>query len=538
MIDEKKNTGIFHKIIEKTTGLLKNNYFLTSLLIFICTVFWFSVSYCFLYQNNGFFNGDKAMFGLILKDLRAGRFYSWYFYGQIYYGNLSYFASLPLTFIFGVSRKALVFYDFLFYGLSVFFGLASFKFISNFKLLVPLFTFILFFYGRHLEFSYSIQGFSIVLFIITLMFFWFKKIIRKEYKIDWKILFFTPMISALGIWHNPLYSFVGPVLLLILTYLRFKPRIKHFLQFIAGFMIGIIPFVMGTVEKNYVNWSFFGANKTLSYYESGNYFLRDWFFFPFSNTYLVPGRLGEYFKNLINTQTPSVFAIFTDALPWISISFISIFVILIGVLMVKRETSLLINYVFISLIAFLIISKNSDQSMVVFANIRYALPFFFLVILTTLELFTIAFKNPNPNFINPAVKYLTLILVVFFVMNSMVRLNYQYKVPDKGIHFNELAYLDIEKLGIKNLFCWNYYEMCAPLAYLGYEYGLNVYVLENAGRNPRGEKNAIKARENGEDLYTIMPENMVPKDKGIVILGQYRMLPTTPNYVLYKGFFG
>jgi hypothetical protein len=495
----------------------------------------FLFAYLLIIRNNMFFSGDQAMTGLMVKDVIAGKFYTWYFYGQYYYGNLFVYIQSLLSIFTGVNDYTLYFWEFFFYALSVLFGLLSFK---KPKLwLVPIFSFILFFFGRHLGFAYSIQGFSFILFILIFFLWWFKSIIRDDKKIGWQVLFFTSFMSTVSLWHNPLYIIIFPVLVLVVSYKSFMEKSytlnwKTFVTSFIGGVLGLVPLFLATLEKKYTNLDYFVGNSTKSYEANIAYHTRDLFYFFQNERLLSSENVKTFLKSILNNQIPDL----QSYIPGLLILFALFGSVFIGLAYLKKDKAIVLNYIYITLISFLVITKSIPITEMPFFNLRYAFQNYFLVILTALEVCALSSSNfkfkgeflETP--LNLFTKLVTSALVVMALSMSLVQARNMYAFAGRDLQYNQILYQDLKKLGVKNLFCYDYYQVCISLAFWGKEDGLIVELIDEPNRNPSSVNKVQEAAQKGEKIYSLVQARDYRKSMPLV--ATYQQSPAAVMYYL------
>jgi hypothetical protein len=533
--------------------LLKNNYYLFWLALVVSIVF--ACAFWLITRDNRFFSGDQAMAGIMVQDVQSLKFYSWYFYGQYYYGNLFVYVLSVLSLFTGVSDTSLYFWEFFFYALSVYLALASFKQLKFW--LTPFFVFILFFFGRHLGYTYSIQGFSFVLFIVTFFFWWFKSIIRGEKKLNWLVFATTAAMTTISLWHNPLYIFILPALIIVYKWFIDKTyRLSwwHLFSSALGALLGLIPLIMATLEKNYQNLAYFQGNTTKSYIDSGGYVLRDLLFMFQYDPVVIQTKLDNLAKGLLQGNLINTSSYLTGLL----ILFCFLFVMLGGLAVIKRDKGLLVNYIFLAFLWFLVISKSASQELPVFASLRYAVQAYFISFITFMELFSLLISktekptNHNPSskayFLHSALKVAAIPVLIFMLLVGARQTRDMYLLPYTGQQFNQIIYQDIKKAKIQNLYCHNYFEVCNALALWGREEGLQVQLIDEPLRNPAFAISVDRALSQGEPVYSLVPTELLPPSLSSTlnssdtkinnksqILGQYSQSSGAKTYYLIKG---
>jgi hypothetical protein len=501
----------------------------------VITVYLFA--YKLIIRNNIFFSGDQALNGLMIKDVLDGKYYSWYFYGQYYFGNLFIYVQSFLSIFTGVNDYTLYFWDFFFYALSVLFGILSFK---KPKLwLVPIFSFILFFFGRHLGFAYSIQGFSFVLFILIFFLWWFKSIIRDDKKIGWQVLFFTSFMTTISLWHHPLYIIIFPVLALVVCFKAFIEKSyalnwKMFVTSFIGAVLGLVPLFLATLEKKYTNLDYFVGNSTKSYSANIAYHTRDLFYFFQNERLLSSENVKAFLKSILNNQIPDL----QSYIPGLLILFALLGSLFIGLTYLKKDKGIVLNYIYITLISFLVISKSIPITEIPFFNLRYAFQNYFLIILTALEVCALSFSNfkfkeqflETP--INLFTKLITSSLVVMALSMSFVQARNMYAFAGRGLQYNQILYQDLKKMGVKYLFCYEFYQVCISLAFWGKEDGMIVELIDEPNRNPSAIRKVQEAAERGEKIYSLIQAQNYTNS--MPLINTYQQAPGAAKYYLVE----
>jgi|GEM_PF-3204260 len=454
----------------------------------------FLFSYFLIYRNNSFFNGDMGIVGLITQDFKSGKFYSWFFYGQDYFGNLEPFILAILTFFSGLSIKTLYFWEHFFYFLSTLLLICSIKNCRVWQII--LFPIFLFFAVRFYYFTYAPQGFAFANLIIISFFFLLNKFYLNEINNYSLVGFLVGVFTGLSLWHYQLYVIITPIFFLILINKKLsqkeKIKLKSIFFYFLGLCLGIIPFVLSTISSNFRNIetligsgsnssNSFVSNLILKFYNSTLMYLKDFFYYFLDVDGLSKNM--EFKKNLFHLlELRNI---------WGLVILFAVIFLLIYSFKFWREN--LIIYLFLFLMMFLLLYRGNPfpHTQGLFGTIRYSIPvyslIYFLMFKTIVKIFY-DFHNKNLVAKNSILVFASMYLIVSLCIFSLSNIKNIYVNSYLGKQSYEIVLDDLKSLNVKYLYCEDFYEMCATLAFIGYDYGLQVQIVDfynGSKRNPR-----------------------------------------------------
>ena len=496
----------------------------------VVTLAVFLFSFFLIQRNNGFFSGDMGVIGSITHDYQRGVFHSWFFYGQNYYGNLENFFLAFLTLFTGISVKSLYFWEHFFYFVSVFLLLISLPKMKLWQIF--LYPLIFFFAIRFYRYTYFPQGFAFVTLIVVSFYFFLEKFYQNKVKNISLLGFFIGLFASLSIWHYPLYIIILPIFLAIYSYnlylKKINFKIQHLLSLVSGLIIGIIPFILGSLEKDFANLSQFqssGENTLVKIYNSTLHYGRDFFYYFLKTDGLNDdSTLKEILLNLLDLRN----------LWGLSILFVFVLMFLYSF---KYWQKNLVLYAFIFSILFLMIYRGiPDNSNSMFGTLRYSLQFYtlsyFLVLKTITQVlnsvdFTKNFK-PNLDFVYSALGiYLLLSLSLFIPSN----IGNQYLHAHRGRQFYEDILDRIIQEEVRYVYCQDYFQACGALVFLAKNKDIYIHIIDapNRGmtRNPNVTDEVDNAARRGDRVLSlIMKNNLSENDEVIEVYrgGMYHLV--------------
>ncbi len=472
-------------------------------------------------SSSRFFTGDHALISAISYDLAHGKFYSWYFYGQDYLGNLVPAVYAIIGRITGFSFGKMAAIENLFYCLALLFVMLA----SGLKKFWHVFivTFILIANPYFSEYIFKPQSFAFVAFIFSIFFFLYSRVYRdKTEKKELNVtILLTGLFASLSIWHNVFYIIILPILIIILVIKRFRNRfeLQRVLYFLPGLLIGIIPFIAGYKEKmgRNLEWYFQSSSgESVSIFNSLYYYFSEMIMYfstkPIHITYSTFAEfISQYWFNpvrlsgLVSGLTLVVFLIFG----------------------LKYYKKYLVNYLFIFFMALLLIARGADYTLnAPFSLARYSLVFHVFWIVTAFAIFREFIATSNSKMIRVLICSLMAFTSFFALIFSASALSATYYDKPDGLFSYQQAYEDItEKYDVSNVFCENYFEMCGQLTFLGkMNNNLTVQVIDGVAeadspsktRNPEGFYQVDKALERGERVLTVVPQDMYDGDNEIL----------------------
>jgi hypothetical protein len=526
-------------VSQKIIKLYRKHQKITDTIIFGGIVF---ILHLFVfYGANRYYSGDAAVMGLITRDYQHFKFYSWYFYGQNYFGNLENIIFAILTIPTGVSMKVLAFWEQLFYFFSIVLALQTFKKITKLQIIVTFLT--LFTSIKYLDYIWTPQGFSFVLLILSSIYFyfnWFQNLNQKIFNNRHTIvlLFVAGFMSSLSLWHNPQYIFTLPVGIItaILKYKNLKISVskKQLITFIlsgiSGLITGIIPFFLATVSQNGDNIKYFSNNNLMasSALERFNYYLYGLFYQFQSVDFAAPFTLRDI-SDKIQFQM-------SDFLGMLGMM-IFIVLFLIGVLSWRKYK---INLLFILPLFALLIIKNDNVSQISLSLLaRYSMPFVFFFIITG---FQVSFENLSNNVkLSDFTKGLTTILMFILTIISIKNLIINNSNPHKNREIYELVYSDIKsKHNTDFIYCEGFWEVCGQVALLGAtNNNLTVQLFDTSNittsqRNPGGIGKTDEASQSNQKILSLITDiSLKPEHK---ILERYVFRGKTSYYLIQGSY--
>ncbi|GAB4143357.1 MAG: hypothetical protein OHK0017_00610 [Patescibacteria group bacterium] len=505
-------------------------------IVFTVTAAILYLMYKIIIAKSRFVTGDQTMLGMMAQDMAEGKFYSWYFYGQTYYGNLLPFVlSIPAKFH-EVNLNFLIFFELFFYGISVAIGLSAIRKIQYW--IIPFGAFVLFAFGNHTQFTYSIHGFSFVLFIIAIFFWYFKAIVRDDLKLNLFTFFSVAAITGISLWHNPLYLFLIAALGVIVIYKQkfekvFQFKLKHGLAAVGGGLIGLIPFILATISTNGQNLGYFFGNTSKTYWLNFRYLAYD-----FINIFSVfptedRSELTLVIKRIMNEEIRVLQPYLFNAFVILGVLTMVIF----GLSLIKKDKGLAVNYMFLFFLLVLLVVKQIPPDSAVYSNLRYAFQFYFFVILTLIEIFAVSFQRMSlgKQFFEKTQMGLRIVaapLLLVLLVNATSQTRIDWLERTNIIQFNQMLYNDLQAMGAKRVACYNYFEVCMPIAFWGRSSGMRVYGITEEDRNPSG-KHIFDDPNDKSPVYSIVPRFMVKSN--MEVIKSYRQLPVTPEYCLIRG---
>ncbi len=498
-------------------------------IIWICGLV-FTFSYWLISRNNGYFSGDMSIVGTITKDFAQGNFYSWYFYGQDYFGNLEPIFLAILTKVTGNTIQTLYFWEHFWYFLTSLFVFLTIPKLKNWQTILSVLAF--FFSVRYYNYTYYPQGFAFTLLLLIMFWALFEKVYSSTKVKNWHFLavgFFT----TLGIWFNPTISIIFPIFLLIYAYLwktkKLEFKLMPFVYGIVGLTFGIIPFVLAYFHTDGWNLLWFSTNKSSNIIENIRYFGTDFAYY----------FVNEASLNLANTSTilSSTFLNVRNLFGLI----LSFLIFVITVISFKFWKQNLVTLLFLSFSLLLLVNKDLGDSNYLFEYIRYSIPAltFILILIFKIPTLSLDFPTINKFNFNAVYKNVALILIITLSLFGISRAWNLFKYPNRDPQLYEtVANKLVYKYNTKNLFCDNFYDMCMAISYVNKDKNFNVEIINNneemaPRRNPGTIGKVQKAYENGEVVYSLIRANILkPTCK---VEETFSFTESSTKYFLVKG---
>lgn len=479
--------------------------------LIICTI---ALIQCItITRNNAFFSGDSAMLGLIATDISNGKFYSWYFYGQDYNGNLwPFLLSIVSLFTGGLNITKMYFWELVTYSAVISILFKTAKSLNIVQIIIL--TIILFSPGYFTLFTFLPFGYNLVLLILTVFYVVFKQTLDTHNYSKW-IDFATMFFLSLSLWYNGTILVIGLMYaVMVLTIVNLK-NIKswftsRYLYIFSGLIIGLIPFILASIQTEKRNIAWFASNKTSSVKESLKYVINDLSNYWYGNQIIDIKHIRPSILYVLNHPEIVAPTIVTIGLT------IGLIVLFWNVKTYKIEASLLIGL--------FIISANKGYGLTphIFEYIRYN---YFFVIFSLFFVLRYLFSS-SANFKNPVNILLTGIVPILLlgsVSSSVISYTNAYQGPQPY----DTIYSDIKSRKIKELYCENYFKACATLKFLTINDKININIID-AGRTYN--QNFSKSIDNQNQNYLLLQSSQSCTREGDIIQ-QYGGNPNDSHYL-------
>jgi len=526
MNDLKKIKDLFSLTSLKKLKNKLNEQSTTKFTLWVCTsVFLFS--YWLISRNNGFFSGDMAIIGTITRDFGQGKFYSWYFYGQDYFGNLEPIFLALLTKITGNSINSLYFWEHFWYYVSSILIMLSIPKVNRWQAIVS--TFALYFGVRYYNYLYFPQGFAFTLLILIVFYYIFQRVYSNELKLRSWVFVLTGIFTTISIWFNPTVVVILPVLFVIYIYKIYSKQItlevSSVYSTIIGLVIGAIPFTLAYIATSGKNLDWFISNRASNLIGGIVYFTTDFIYFFVDEKSLKLGSTAEILKSSF-TDPRNLFAILFS-------------LAIIGVILIsfKSWKEMFVRLAFLIFSAAVLINKELGVDSPLFDKIRYMIPVYTFILIVIIAGQTTAAKDKISKVFKIACSTIIIIIACFGISRSWNLL----KNPNRGLQTYEIVTgklaFDYET---KYLYCENFHDMCMAISYLGYEYGINVQMMDEEGgvlksslRNPSKIGVVDKAYAENKNVYSLVPEKSL--NSACKVVEVFSLVPESTKYYLLEG---
>jgi hypothetical protein len=476
-----------------------------------------------IYNNSQFYSGDPGVNIRMIYDYSNGNIYSLYFYGQNYFGNLQIAIFAILSKITGVSFESIIFWEHLFYFLGLYLIAKSIN-LKNW-LYIPYLLFLTF-ATRHYFWSYNPQGFAFLFFTLALGYFLIK--LGLKYKVWNWLIFLLSFSFTISLWYNPMIAILYPISLFVFILskkINWKDWSLYFIQ-ISGLLAGSVPLILGTIEKNGQNLSFFASTSPSSkrlYLEYLKKYIQE-FLLYFQDTGKLNFEKGYliYFKNS-----------FLDFKNQIGLLVILSIIILLCFIISKFRTYLT-EIVFLTCVFLLLIIRGVILNTEYYATVRYTI--FFYVLIFSIPFLLLSNLDLIQARLKPLIRFLSLFCIIAGTLFATSNIVQVYQFAYKGSQPYDLILEDLKKFKVKNLYCFNYFEFCGQVGFLARE-STNVFFFDDSGdsssrRNPDAKEKVENSIKSGEKAYSLIPQDMNILNKKE--LGTYKFREVK-KYVLIEG---
>lgn len=492
----------------------------------------FALSFWLISRNNGYFSGDMAIIGTITKDFSSGKFYSWYFYGQSYFGNLEPMFLAIVTRITGNSINSLYFWEHFWYYLSLLLIFITIPKLKNWQTILAILSF--FFAVRYYDYTYYPQGFAFTLLIIISFYALFQKVYSEQIKFaSWQFAL-VGFITTVSIWFNPTVAIIFPIFLIIYGYhVYLKKETLNYVHFVWGFFglaLGIIPFALAYFQGDGYNLKWFSTNKSSDIIANLRYYGIDLLYFFVSEKSLKFGNTTEILKStFLNLR--NILGIFS-----------SLLILGVTISSFKFWKENLVAILFLLFSSLLLLNKDLGPNTFLFDKIRYAIPTFTFILILVFSSMSIFYSKYKTELGNPKVfKVLTVITSIVLLgmtIISISKINSLYRNPNREPQLYEvIANKLIYKYETKNLFCDNFYDLCMGISYVNKDKNFTVEVISTADRdslrNPGSIGKVEAAYKKGEIVYSLVREDKLSPSCKIEEVFAYSSSST--KYYLVKG---
>jgi hypothetical protein len=484
----------------------------------------FIFSYWLIYRNNSFFSGDMGIIGTITDDFSQGKFYSWYFYGQNYFGNLEPLILSILTRISGNSIQSLYFWEHFWYFLTSVLLFLTLPKLKNWQTLISVFAF--FFSIKYYDYLYYPQGFSFTLLVITVFYYIFQNIYTNQNQINNWIFFLVGLFTTLGLWFNPSISIIFPIFLIIYFYKLFlKELTLIFLNFVCGLIgliIGIIPFIFGFIETKGLNVEWFFTNKSGNIFANISYFGADYIYF-FSN------------QNRINISSTKDIILSTLLDLRVLFGVVSSFLILLFLIFsLKFWKEKLIAFLFLFFSSFLLLNKDLGQDPYLFKYIRYSIPSFTFILVIIFSSLNTLEKNKYSIVMNYLCTFIIIIFTCFGISRSY---NLYINAASRPQTYEIVADKLINYYRAEGIFCDNYFDLCMSISYKNKATNFKVEMIDSGEktslRNPSTIGVVNKIWMNGGKVFSLVREDKL--SSLCKVLEIFLNQPGSTKYYLIEG---
>lgn len=484
----------------------------------------FLLSYWLIVRNNSFFSGDMGIIGTITDDFSQGKFYSWYFYGQNYFGNLEPFIFSILTRITGNSVQSLYFWEHFWYFLTSVLVFLTLPKLKNWQTLMSALAF--FFSIKYYDYLYFPQGFSFTLLIIIVFYYIFEKVYTKQIQINSWLFILVGFFTTLGIWFNPSISIIFPIFLIIYFYKLFLKEIEikivHFIWGIVGLMLGIIPFIFGFIETNGSNLEWFSTNKSGNLFANITYFGGDYlYFFANQNRINISSTKDIIFSTIFDFRV--LFGVIT-----------SLLILLFLIFSLKFWKEKLVAFLFLFFSSLLLLNKDLGQDPYLFKYIRYAIPAFTFILIIIFSILNADGKNKYSVMMNYLYTVIVVILACFGVSRSY---NLYINANNQPQTYEIVADKLINYYKAEGIFCDNYFDLCMSISYKNKNTDFKVEMIDSGEktslRNPStiGVVNSLWM--NGGKVFSLVREDKF--SPACEVLEVFSNQPNSTKYYLIEG---
>ena len=487
----------------------------------------FLFSFWLISRDNVFFSGDMGIMGLMVDDMSNGNFYSWYFYGQNYFGNFEPFILVPLTFVTGNTINSLYFWEYFFYFVSITLLLCTWEKRSRFQ---TFFAYLVLIFGvQHIfPFTYFPQGFAFVSMIILGFYLLFNKILTGKIKVNKWQFAIVGFFSALSIWHNLLVAIIAPIFGIIiigkLIDKSYELQLQDVLFGIMGAVLGIIPFVLATMQTGGENLDWFVSNTDSNKLYSLYYVSRDFFFY-----FLNPSTIDQ------TNWFTLLQGVFLRPRNLAGFLFLIAAILLLAKNITKNFKESFTYILFFAFLLLLLIVKDYAPNSHIFYHIRYAVPFYSLLVFLIVYISFQLLKNKDSGTLVRGMSLYCLMLLFSLVPITIIK---RYKTANTYSQFYENIFTAVtEKYDVQNLYCDNYYDVCGTVAYLGKDLDFNVQMIDavdsNVERNPRAKYKVDDAIASGKEILSLIRADKLREEHDV--LEDFAMAPGAPVYYLISG---
>jgi hypothetical protein len=487
--------------------------------IFILVI---SFNMLLIVRDKVLFTGDMGVIGLITYDMQHGDFYSWYFYGTNYFGNLQPFILSFLTRFTGISRWSLMFWENTAMIASVVILLERLKIknwlfysVAGLILLVP---------SRLYNFTFVPMGFAWVLLVCVSLFALFDWVYQEQRLISPLAHASIISVFAISIWYNPLIITCLPayIILLALQYRHiWSYKFTYLLYSVTGFLFGIIPFVCATIQTNYINLQYFN-NSPENRLWSLVYVIRDLMLYWIDKSFVDSLRF-----NILNFFGSSV-------RPWFILLFVLSLLSCLYITVKHAKFNLILIVVLLTNF-FVLATRNYPVGVVTFYFIRYGLFFYTLITFLVIRANIIQLVSSKKIILN-SLSFVSIVVLAAFSIQTLI----QKKINTfTTLHSQEVIYDDLKnQYSAKNVLCFNYWALCGYLAFQALDTDMNVEITDpdsfkvNVSQNPKAIKKLNSKSKNSEAIYSVIPKINLNQNQEDNILKTYLV---QGEYVLIRG---
>jgi hypothetical protein len=452
----------------------------------IWSVIFYFLSLYIIYRNTFWFDGDESTVGTFIQNILSHGADDWYFYGQEYFGVISFLLDSVWAAIFGNSPLFLRASELFWYCTGIHLLLRLLPDLKRFEVLV--YGFIFTFPHRFYLWTFSSTGWGFIIFITCLIVYICHSIYIGGKKLTYLNISILGFLAGFSLYHNVIYYFVFPVTVYLM--LAQKSKLKQWVIWVLSVITGLIPFVLAIYGTSGRNLKWFENNKTSSIWSSIRYVFRDIGYF-----YLQPTQSLASLRNILGLLVFIV--VFIAILLSIRKYKTNLILIIIGILSIL-PTFLKDYYTY----------YKNIRSPLIFEFIRYNFIFY------TILIFTVLLSTRLITKYDLKYKFFSIILIISLCVVSLATFKrelFRKKVP----FLYEQILPDLQSRNITHIYCGDFYYSCGVISYFSGG-DIKLEPLNDIDKHKNRLPQDIGTYDNSKPKYYLTVKSTIPKNTTLI----------------------